>query len=153
MDLDDLARLVAEPLRREYPDIGLHCVGRGTALADPNLLQQILLNLVLNAIQALRGEGATPGTGDVWVEVEDGRVQVRDNGPGVPVENRERVFTPFFTTRSRGTGLGLAICGKTAQAMGGTLSLRSEVGKGACFILELPRSAPVVAAPPGDASV
>ena len=141
VDLDELARSVVDPLRREHADLGLHCVGSGRALADPNLVQQILLNLVLNAIQALRGEDGALRTGDVWVEVSDGRIVVRDSGPGVPADNHERIFTPFFTTRSRGTGLGLAICRKAALAMGATLSLRPEMAMGACFVLDLPEAA------------
>lgn len=106
--------------------------GAGTALADPNLVTQIVLNLVQNATQA-----ADPPP-VVRVVVAPARVTVSDAGPGVPEALREQIFEPFFTTRTRGTGLGLAISARAALAMGGRLSLAPHGPlAGATFVLEL----------------
>jgi hypothetical protein len=65
-------------------------------------------------------------------------VLVNDDGPGIPEENVEKIFSPFFTTRTRGTGLGLAICRQATAAMGGSLTLSTGDLRGAAFLLELP---------------
>ena len=93
----------------------------------------MLLNLVLNAAQA------TDGVGEVCVSVAPGRLLVNDSGPGIPPEALERIFQPFFTTRSKGTGLGLAICRKLVGAMGGSISLSTGPLQGAAFLIELAR--------------
>jgi len=132
VDLLELARLAAELVNRDHAGVALDVQGEGTAVADPNLVQQVLLNLLLNAAQALDGQGR------ILVEVGPGRVMVSDDGPGIPPENADRVFAPFFTTRTRGTGLGLPICRKLVQSMNGRITLTSGPLKGACFLLELP---------------
>ncbi len=132
VQLEEVARAVVEHVQRDHPDVRLRAMGRGTAAADPNLVHQILLNLVLNAVQALGGPG------DVHVIVEDATVRVCDSGPGIPAENADKIFHPFFTTRTRGTGLGLAICRKAANAMAGQIDLGAGPLSGACFVLELP---------------
>ncbi|MFN7145403.1 MAG: ATP-binding protein, partial [Myxococcota bacterium] len=129
--LDDLARQVVELVQRDHPGVTLSAEGAGDAFADPNLVHRILLNLVLNAVQAL------DGVGEVRLVVAPGRVLVNDSGPGIPEENLEKIFEPFFTTRTRGTGLGLAICRKAAAAMNGRLSLGKGPLPGAAFLLEV----------------
>ncbi|BCS34794.1 hypothetical protein TBR22_A40200 [Luteitalea sp. TBR-22] len=106
--------------------------------ADPDLTRATLLNLVLNAAQALQGAGritvttaARPGG---MVEV-----QVRDTGPGIPAEIREQVFEPFFTTKARGGGLGLPIAQRTAELHGGALTVACPPEGGTVFTLLLPR--------------
>ncbi|MBI1987395.1 MAG: GAF domain-containing protein [Nitrospinae bacterium] len=103
---------------------------------DPGQMQQVLSNLIENAMQAmpdggtLRLEGAAGG----------GRATLRvsDTGVGIAPENLSRIFEPLFTTRSRGVGLGLALVRRMVEAHGGHVSVESEVGKGTTFILELP---------------
>jgi two-component system sensor histidine kinase HydH len=129
--LDEVARQVVDLVQRDHPGVALSATGAGDAAGDPNLVQQVVLNLVLNAVQAL------DGVGEVRVLVEPGRVLVNDSGPGIPDENVEKIFEPFFTTRTRGTGLGLAICRKAAAAMGGRLTLATGPLPGAAFLLEL----------------
>ena len=130
--LDEVTRTVVELVQRDHPLVSLRATGMGLARADPNLVHQILLNLVLNAVQALDGPGR------VEVLLSDGHVVVNDDGAGIAPENLDRIFQPFFTTRTRGTGLGLAISRKAAVSMGGRLILGQGPLPGAAFVLELP---------------
>jgi nitrogen-specific signal transduction histidine kinase len=104
--------------------------GSGFGRGDPVLIAQVLQNLVLNALQA--------GAQRVSVTVDDGTIVVADDGPGIPAEHRERVFLPFFTTKTRGTGLGLPMARRIAEAMDGSLLL-VDTPKGTTFRLELAR--------------
>jgi two-component system NtrC family sensor kinase len=113
-----------------------------TLVGNANQLQQVAVNLIVNAAHAVGGKGrvtlhAGPGA--------PGRVilSVTDDGPGVPPELAERIFEPFFTTKpeGQGTGLGLAICYRIAEEHGGTIRLESPPGGGARFIVDLPAAA------------
>jgi len=114
------------------------------AVANANQVQQVVVNLVVNAIQAMGGAGRiVVGTGAAG----PGRVslQVADSGPGMRPEVARRAFEPFFTTKpeGQGTGLGLAICYQIAEEHGGSIRLESAPGQGATFVLELPAAPPV----------
>jgi len=124
-----------------------------------NQLQQVFLNLMNNASQAIAGAGRA---GTVTMHARpwlDGvAVDVTDDGPGIPEALHEKVFEPFFTTKpeGEGTGLGLAICQGIVKEHGGRLTLRSAPGAGATFTVELPAAhAPSAApaAPPGGSPV
>jgi signal transduction histidine kinase len=82
------------------------------------------------------------GGGALTVSVIDGddgvRVEVRDEGPGIPPEEIDKIFEPLFTTKPKGIGLGLSVSRSLAEANGGTLSVESEAGRGATFTLTLP---------------
>ena len=121
------------------------CAGGANVLADPGRLQQILLNLLTNAIKF------TPSGGEVEVgcahEHERIRIHVRDTGIGIPPEQLQRIFSPFvqlevaptgLTTPARGVGLGLAISRDLARAMNGDVTAESTVGRGSTFIVDLP---------------
>ena len=104
---------------------------------DASQLQQALLNVVLNGIQAM------PSGGTITIRLEELtdqlRILVEDDGPGVPSDARARLFEPFFTTKPRGTGLGLAIARKLVEAQGGQIRLaESSSSDGACFVITLP---------------
>ncbi|HYG63052.1 MAG TPA: ATP-binding protein [Thermoanaerobaculia bacterium] len=107
-------------------------------------LQQVIANLVLNALDAMTETGG----GTLGLEVEGDaatvRLRVRDTGPGIPPEKLETIFQPFYSTKLNrgGTGLGLSISHEIARRHGGDLRVESEPGRGACFILELPRAVP-----------
>jgi two-component system NtrC family sensor kinase len=114
--------------------------------ADAGQLQQVLLNLFNNAIDAIAARhGGAVGeiligarsSGDGWVELS-----VTDNGCGISPENLGRVFTPFFTTKpvGKGTGLGLSVCYGIVKAMGGTIGVSSRLGEGTTFTIRLPSS-------------
>ena len=132
LDLAEAARGVCDGVLREHPALRLRVEGRGEALADSNFVHQVLLNLVLNAAQA------TEGQGQVRLAVADGWILVSDDGPGISPEAAEKLFQPFYTTRTRGTGLGLAICRKLVGAMGGSIGVATGPLKGAAFLVELP---------------
>ncbi|RMG90876.1 MAG: hypothetical protein D6708_07900 [Candidatus Dadabacteria bacterium] len=107
--------------------------------ADEPRLQQVLLNLCVNAAQAMEGNGRI----EIKVERAGGaaRLTVEDEGPGVPVELRERIFEPFFTTRSGrgGTGIGLATVRRiVGDELGGSIRVRNRPAGGACFEVVLP---------------
>ena len=107
-----------------------------TVLADPGLLQIVFLNLMVNSAQAMRGEG------EIRVSVEPSgggcRIAFKDTGPGIPPETREKIFTPFFTTKSRGTGLGLPTAKRLIEAHRGTIDVRCPAGGGTTVTVQLP---------------
>jgi PAS domain S-box-containing protein len=109
--------------------------------ASEDRLVQVVLNLLLNARQALAGRPDARIRVETAVAGPSLTLRVRDNGPGVPEEIRERIFDPFFTTRGpgEGTGLGLAIAFDILREHDGTLELEPDPEGGACFVLRLPR--------------
>jgi len=113
-------------------------------VSSPSHLQQVFVNLVNNAIDAVAGKG--DGTVLIRSRPEgDGvRVEVTDNGCGIPTEHMSRIFLPFFTTKpvGKGTGLGLAICYGLVHDLGGTIHVDSSVGVGTTFTVSLPLKAP-----------
>jgi signal transduction histidine kinase len=105
---------------------------------DPAALEQLLLNLLLNAADALPADGS--GRIDASVESNGApRVVVRDNGRGMSMEDLQKARQPFFTTRAGGTGLGLTISERIARAHGGALRMESEPGAGTRVVVELPQ--------------
>jgi signal transduction histidine kinase len=111
-----------------------------TIRGSSNRLVQVLLNLLLNANQALAGRPDARVVAESAREEHSVIVRVRDNGPGVPEQHRDRVFDPFFTTRApgEGTGLGLSIAFDIVREHGGELELECEPAGGACFTIRLP---------------
>jgi signal transduction histidine kinase len=143
VDLGSLARETLDSLRPQKlfrdvdcrlqvaPDLPLF---RG----DADRLRQVLVNLLLNAAQALDGKGRI----EVVLEVLDGGpvLTVSDDGPGIPEELREKIFQPFFSTKPRGegTGLGLPVCRKVVEEHGGTLTAAENPGGGTLFRVQFP---------------
>ncbi len=103
---------------------------------DPQLMKGALLNLIFNAIQAMPKGGALT----LSIEIDTGSVivNVTDTGMGIPPENLEKIFTPFFTTKPSGNGFGLAEVHKVIQAHNGGIHVKSKVGEGTTFTLEFP---------------
>jgi C4-dicarboxylate-specific signal transduction histidine kinase len=112
---------------------------------DPVQVQQVVMNLLVNAVDAIRTLGSEEG--DIRVDIsrtgtEGVRVTVSDNGPGIRVEDRSEVFKPFVTTKTGGLGMGLAICKSIIDAHGGTISVENSVPRGCCFSVVLPVKQP-----------
>jgi signal transduction histidine kinase len=136
----DLLRLMeAENARlgvraRFSPDPGARLV-----FADPKHLRTALLNLVVNAQQAMAAGG-----GELLVETRgrerDVEVRVTDTGPGIPAELHEKIFRPWFSTKPGGTGLGLPMTRRIIEELGGALRLQSEAGRGTRFTATVPRA-------------
>ena len=113
-------------------------------VANPTRLEQVLMNLVMNAAHAVAGVKGRPGHVRVIVreDPELGAVSCRieDNGDGIPEMHRQKVFTPYFTTKPRGegTGLGLSVVKQIVESYAGTISMRTEVGVGTTFEFSIP---------------
>jgi signal transduction histidine kinase len=105
-------------------------------MADPVRLTQALLNVVINAIQAVDRKGRV----EVSAGVTDGQVSVAvsDNGPGIPPEKLASIFDPYFTTKTEGSGLGLWIAQQIVTAHGGSLQARNRASGGAVVTMQLP---------------
>jgi PAS domain S-box-containing protein len=121
-----------QPLQiiKHYPEepVELH--------VDPDQLEQVFMNIVLNAAQAMM----KPGQLVIRLGMEDGwcRVSFQDNGPGMLPDVAQHAFEPFFTTKTRGTGLGLSICRKIVEAHDGKIELKTAVGEGTTITVKLP---------------
>jgi signal transduction histidine kinase len=116
-----------------------------TGAADASRLKQALVNLVLNAIQA------SPPGHTVWVTTSNGvdaagravvEISIRDEGPGIPADERDTIFHPFFTTKDNGTGLGLPVTKQIVADHGGTIAVAGTPGEGATFVVRLPLAHP-----------
>lgn len=112
---------------------------------DPVQLEQVLLNLLINARHALAGGGALTIKAARIDETDQLRLQVIDTGPGIPDRLMSKIFEPFFTTKgtarrgeAKGTGLGLAICKQIVERHNGRIEVASEIGKGTTFTVILP---------------
>ncbi|HEY0093554.1 MAG TPA: HAMP domain-containing sensor histidine kinase, partial [Archangium sp.] len=117
----------------------------GRVVGRPRQLVQVLVNLLVNA-----GQATTPGGVVRLTTRRQGdrvRVEVRDTGTGMSEETKQHLFEPFFTTKppGLGTGLGLSVVHGIIKAHGGHIEVESELGKGTCFILDLPRVPPLPA--------
>jgi len=148
INVTDLVRETLAIERDELQSMGIVVraeLGRTpTVLCDHVQLQQVILNLIANAINAmstvadrprvLRVQTALKGTGHLLIAVED-------SGIGIDRDQLDRIFEPFFTTKSHGMGLGLWLCRSIVEAHRGSLTVTSEVGRGSLFRIDLPTSA------------
>jgi len=105
-------------------------------LLDSQQMQQVFVNLMMNALQAMPDGGTL--TVRSGVEAEQVFVEIADSGPGIPKEILQDIFKPFFTTKHQGTGLGLSICRSIVENHCGAIQVKSEPDKGACFRIRLP---------------
>jgi signal transduction histidine kinase len=121
--------------------------------ADPHQLQQVLMNLVLNAIQASRAGGEIhirTHTADDRPGQPCASIEIEDSGKGMSTDEVAKAFQPFFSSKAQGTGLGLAIAKQIVEQHGGRITLRSAVGKGTCVQVDLPAYVPTEALSSAD---
>ncbi len=161
--VDRVVELLAEPIAQARVTVERDVAPRlGTLYIDPDLVQQVLLNISLNAVQAMEAGGtlryevrkvrrrAPPrGPGrrgrrsrhrarEHATRIEFQQVRVIDTGPGIPRGVLEKMFDPFFSTKSRGTGLGLAISQTIMQEHGGAIEVATREGRGTTLLLNFP---------------
>jgi signal transduction histidine kinase len=108
--------------------------------ADPDMLRIVFQNLLINGAHAMQGKGRIR----VAIETFDNTCQIAfiDSGPGIPAEVREKVFTPFFTTKSRGSGLGLPTAKRLIEAHNGQIAIDCPPAGGTSVVVRLPIAAP-----------
>ncbi|WP_333839531.1 PAS domain-containing sensor histidine kinase [Novosphingobium sp.] len=133
--------LLALDLSRASVELEILCdTGLAKVAGDRVELQQVFVNLVTNAADAMRDQpaGTRRITITIVIEGEIVRVRVVDAGPGIPEAHIEKLFDPFFTTKAAGIGMGLQICRSAVEAMGGQLTVANAPDGGACFAFDLP---------------
>ena len=141
VDLVDIAREVADLTtpQASLADIKVWFEAAAEAApirGDADMLKQAILNLVLNAIEAMKNGG------NLWLRVSREEnimlLNVSDDGPGIPVEARDKVFQLYFTTKQRGSGIGLAMTYRAVQLHNGTINFSTEMGRGTAFQMQFP---------------
>jgi C4-dicarboxylate-specific signal transduction histidine kinase len=112
-----------------------------SVIADPVQIQQLVFNLITNALEAMSANIGCAGSLRVSSSsLQDGvQVSIEDNGPGIPVAERKKIFGAFYTTRTSGLGMGLTICRSVVEAHDGALYVEASTLGGACFRFNLPR--------------
>ena len=140
--LDNVRSLLRAQIEEQELDVSVSVDPQDLTLTgDADLLDQLLINLALNALQAIE-EDPTMEQGRIRFRAYVDRrsrpvVQVEDNGPGIPEDVQQKIFVPFFTTKEDGSGIGLSLSRQIMRLHGGSLSVRSEEGEGAVFTLRL----------------
>ena len=133
----NLKHLMEPTLAQKGIQLAIHSKDQNLSLqADPDLLDQALINLLVNAIEAVK-ESPAPAISLSASRATDGKVMLRvaDNGKGMSKEVQEKIFIPFFSTRKKGSGIGLSLCKQIVMLHRGTIQVQSEEGEGTVFIL------------------
>ena len=136
--LDNVLRLVNKELMHNKIEVqGPESRQLPTTMGDARQLEQVFLNLILNARDAMPGGGRLT----ISARAQDTQIQIRfaDTGTGIPEDALPHIFEPYYTTKEdRGTGLGLAICQRIITQHGGQISVTTQVGRGTAFLIQLP---------------
>jgi len=136
---DALAQLRALPIMQAMQIDVRIAAPEPVVAVDPQLFGEVMVNLLRNAAEACDGKGCI----EITAAVDGGRLRldVADDGPGVPAELGDEIFKPFCSSKEGGTGIGLAVCRKVVESHGGSLDLAARTGRGACFRIQLDSSA------------
>jgi nitrogen fixation/metabolism regulation signal transduction histidine kinase len=148
--MDDIVMMYAS----SNPSVRIDASGLGQRLflrADKGHLRQLFVNLINNAVDAMGGSGRIAIRADLVKRSNSSycRLQVQDSGPGIPEDIRDKLFTPYFTTKENGTGLGLSIVEHIVIDHKGEIWFESERGKGTTFFIDLPTGEPPEGEPAG----
>jgi two-component system, NtrC family, sensor kinase len=138
---EDMARLVEREAKQSNIEIVRQYQGQLPAVySDAPQLRQVILNLLINAGQAIGRDGTITVSSRLAKEGEMVELVISDTGCGIPAEDLPKIFDPFFTTKpaGQGTGLGLAICHGMIERLGGRITVESRAGQGATFTVRLP---------------
>jgi hypothetical protein len=154
VDLAEVVAETAELLRERMSAKGVRFQrvapeGGAVVVGSEGELQQVLTNLMLNAIDAMAPQGGGELVARVEVAGERVRVAIEDSGPGIPEDHLATIFEPFFTTKRHqgGTGLGLSICYNIVEQHGGSIAAENRATGGGRFTVDLPRAQPDPATP------
>ena len=153
-DMSDVVEGIARILETQAKEKGVEIVRDfGANLPkvwiDREQMKQVFMNLILNAIQAMKDGGSIVVSTRVYSRNRTGemgqfvQVEIRDSGIGIPEENLEHIFDPFFTNKDEGSGLGLSISHQIVQEHGGYITVESKLEKGTAFFINLPTGKPV----------
>ncbi|MGO8897720.1 MAG: sensor histidine kinase, partial [Isosphaeraceae bacterium] len=156
--VDNALEMMSGRLKHQRVEVSVQIQGVTRIECVPDQIGQVLLNLLINALQAIEGSGRQEG-GRIevegrlvgpWVEIS-----VCDNGPGIDPGHRERLFDPFFTTKpvGEGTGLGLALSHGIISGHGGRIEVESRKGEGTCFRFLLPQHPHSTQPPPANSAL
>jgi len=138
--VENAIRLAGTQMNGKKIEVHFHGVRpEGQAYIDPDMIQDVLLNLILNSISAIQDQG------HIEISMQEGgdrRLQIRvsDDGQGISEAHLGQIFNPFFSTKTGGTGLGLSISKKIIEIHGGTIQVESRTGQGTTFFIEIPVS-------------
>lgn len=122
----------------QHSKITLHTdLSEDTIIVDPSAFHQVLVNVILNAVQAMKGEGTLEI--QAKVDAQHFIIQIKDEGPGIPEANLQKIFLPYFTTKRGGTGLGLAISHQIITRHGGMLYFENNREKGVTLVIDVPQ--------------
>jgi signal transduction histidine kinase len=141
MGIFDMSQMVRDVFEQNHPTAPLYCHLKCNPQpfmidGDRDQLSQVISNLVTNAVQSL------DGSGEVIVELQKSDehvlIDIQDDGPGIDVAHRDKIFEPLFTTKAKGTGLGLSICRQIIERHGGTIQLQDHDDSGTAFRIMLP---------------
>lgn len=139
--LDDVQLQLEQHVAADDAAVEIACTDQAPdarLFVDPDQLLQAVLNLAINACEAMHHEGRLTVSGTV--NGDDVEVRVRDTGPGLPETGHEDIFAPFMTTKKHGTGLGLPMVARIIHGHGGTIEGQNSASGGAEFVIRLPRA-------------
>ena len=139
--VDDAIKLTAARLRKDNISIDTSLAkDLPKVYADVHLLEQAIINMITNAAEAVQGTGK-PGRIHIATQETTGTVliTIKDSGPGVPSAIRDKIFDPYFTTKSDGSGIGLSLCQRIVADHGGNIEVSSSDWGGSQFVIRIPR--------------